>query len=235
MKALLLAGGFGSRLKPYTEKIPKCLMPIGGRPLIDYWLEWLKAAGISQVLINTHHLHDQVEEYARCCLYSNEINLVYESKLKGTAGTLLANYKFWDQEESILVAHADNYCLADLREFQKAHINRPKNCHITMMTFITTTPSKCGVITKNNDGVVTDFYEKVSKPPSNMANGAIYIFSREALRTIYEKYQDAFDISLDLLPKFLGSIYAYETKSTLVDIGSIESYRYICNNLSKLK
>ncbi len=235
MKALLLAGGYGTRLKPITDLVPKCLVPIAGRPLIDYWIESLKKAGIERILINTHYLNTQMEDYKKKIKYSNYIELIYEPVLKGTAGTLIENYQYWKEENSLLVAHADNYCLASLEKFKKAHFNRPRNCHITMMTFRTKNPTKCGVVILSKEGIVTQFYEKVPNPPSNIANGAIYIFSNIALKIIYEKYPDAVDISNDILPKFLGKIYTYETKATLVDIGSLESYRYVCDNFDKLK
>ena len=61
MRAILLAAGLGTRLRPITDKIPKCLVPINGKPLIDYWLEQLTKAGIEKFLINTHYLHEKVE------------------------------------------------------------------------------------------------------------------------------------------------------------------------------
>ena len=63
MRAILLAAGLGTRLRPITDTIPKCLVPINGKPLIDYWLEQLTKAGIEKFLINTHYLHEQVESY----------------------------------------------------------------------------------------------------------------------------------------------------------------------------
>ena len=95
MKALLLAGGYGTRLKPITDLVPKCLVPIAGRPLIDYWIESLKKAGIERILINTHYLNTQMEDYKKKIKYSNYIELIYEPVLKGTAGTLIENYQYW--------------------------------------------------------------------------------------------------------------------------------------------
>lgn len=63
MKALLLAAGFGNRLKPITDYMPKCLVPINGKPLLAYWIENLVAAGVQEILINLHYKADQVQAF----------------------------------------------------------------------------------------------------------------------------------------------------------------------------
>ena len=90
-KALLLAGGMGTRLKPLTDSIPKCLVPIGGKPLLAYWLESLSKAGVERILINTHYLSEQVIAFCKQSQYSQLLDLVHESALLGTAGTIRAN------------------------------------------------------------------------------------------------------------------------------------------------
>ena len=63
IRALLLAGGLGTRLRPLTVKTPKCLAPIGGKPLLGHWIEKLEDAGCEEVIINTHYLHEVVDQY----------------------------------------------------------------------------------------------------------------------------------------------------------------------------
>ena len=87
MKAILLAGGIGSRLRPITATIPKCLVPILGQPLLDIWLEQLTAHDIGPFLVNTHHLPEQVEHYVEHSLYRESVTLAHEPQLLGTAGT----------------------------------------------------------------------------------------------------------------------------------------------------
>src|SRR5882724_7086831 len=116
MRALLLAGGIGSRLRPLTDYLPKCLAPIRGRPLIDYWLELLFSQGISEVLVNTHYLAPLVTEFLQRCSWSDRVSVVHEERLLGTAGTVLANKSFF-RDEPFLVAHADNLTKFDARTF----------------------------------------------------------------------------------------------------------------------
>ncbi len=78
MKALLLAAGLGTRLRPITNIIPKCLVPINGKPLLEIWLETLTKAGVKEFLINTHYLHEKVEAFVYDSKYKNVVTLVYE-------------------------------------------------------------------------------------------------------------------------------------------------------------
>ena len=119
-KALLLAAGFGTRLRPLTNTIPKCLVPINGKPLLEIWLNNLSKAGTSSFLVNTHYLSNQVKSFIENSEFVNQVQVVYEKDLLGTAGTLLANLYFFKDEDGLLI-HADNYCMPDISAFYKAH------------------------------------------------------------------------------------------------------------------
>tara|TARA_B110000027_G_C16017068_1_gene254647 strand:+ start:89 stop:778 length:690 start_codon:yes stop_codon:yes gene_type:complete len=228
MKAILLAAGFGTRLRPLTNSIPKCLVPIKGKPLLEIWLEDLFSAGLNTFLLNTHYLSNQVESFIKKSDFKGMCILKYEENLLGTAGTLLANLNFINNEDCMLI-HADNYCQADLNLFIKAHNNRPKHCLMTMMTFQTKNPSSCGIVELDNENVVIDFHEKVDKPPGNQANCAVYILSNEALKRIKQiaENEDLFDFSEQVINKFLGKIFTFQTTNLFIDIGTIENYNKV--------
>ena len=95
MKALLLAAGLGSRLRPITNHIPKCLVPIDGKPLLSYWLDALFGAGIDSILINVHYLSDQVTAFVTSRSDRDRITIVEERTLLGTAATLKENVEFF--------------------------------------------------------------------------------------------------------------------------------------------
>jgi mannose-1-phosphate guanylyltransferase len=223
MKALLLAGGLGTRLRPLTNIVPKCLVPIKGRPLLELWLERLSEAGTSQFLINTHHLADQVKKFIDKSPYRERVKLVHEHELCGTAGTLIENIDFFEECDGLLV-HADNYCLADLGAFFKAHHNRPSDCLMTMMTFRTDSPSECGIVELDRRGVVVEYHEKTICPPGNLANGAVYILSPELMEQIANSLNDAKDFSTEVLPLLVGRIFTYETTDVFLDIGTLKNY-----------
>ncbi len=226
MKAILLCAGLGTRLRPLTNKTPKCLMKIKGKPLLQIWLEQLTKNGVNEFLINTHHLSSKINDFVRKSKYREKITVMYEANLLGTAGTLLSNSNFFNQEDGLLI-HADNYCSADLYKFMNFHFSRPRNCEITMMTFRTNEASKCGIVVTDSDNIVREFYEKKNNPPGNLANGAIYILSNKALQEIKNKYYNAKDFSLEIIPEFLNRIYSYEINELLIDIGTIENYKKV--------
>ena len=223
MRVILLAAGLGTRLRPLTDQRPKCLMPVGGRPLLEIWLKRLTNAGFGPFLVNTHHLKDQVFDFVKNSEFRSQVELVEEPQLLGTAGTVRANLDFFQESDGMLL-HADNYCLADLDQFQRAHENRTSGCVMTMMTFHTQTPSSCGVAEIDSDGVVTGFYEKVTNPPTSIANGAIYILARELL----SEFPDVSDMSTEVLPRYIGSIQTPHISETLIDIGTPEAYAQAC-------
>ena len=95
IKALLLAAGLGTRLSPFTDQWPKCLMPIGERPLLEYWLETLYSTNIKNVLVNLHHHSAIVRDFLNRPRFENWVNSIYEESLLGTAGTLRSNKAFF--------------------------------------------------------------------------------------------------------------------------------------------
>ena len=222
MKAILLAAGLGTRLRPLTDSVPKCLVPIGDKPLLSYWLDALAGVGITDILINLHHLSDQVISYVQSRADSQNITLVYETNLLGTAGTIRENVDFF-KEEQAMVIHADNFCTADLMKFINAHDRRPAGTEITMMTFVTDDPTSCGIVETDARGVVIEFYEKVKSPPGNVANAAVYIFQQSVIEHI-SNIKDCFcELSADVLPKYRDKIFTWEADDIHIDIGTFKN------------
>jgi mannose-1-phosphate guanylyltransferase len=223
MRGILLAAGFGTRLRPLTDSIPKCLVPIKGVPLLQIWLERLSTAGLGPFLVNTHYLPEKVEAFIQSHAFKDSVTLVHEKDLLGTAGTLVANIDFFAGKDGLLI-HADNYCLADLAAFVHAHLQRPTECLMTMMIFRTDNPSSCGIVELDKRGVVIGFHEKVESPPGNLANGAVYILSAELLKRMKTEFFRASDFSTEVVKHLIGRIHTYETKELFLDIGTPETY-----------
>lgn len=223
MRAILLAAGYGTRLRPLTNTIPKCLVPIKGTPLLGIWLERLTRAGIGPFLVNTHYLAEQVQEFVSNSSYRDQVKLVHEPTLLGTAGTLMANLEFFEGTDGLLI-HADNYCLADFKDFVAAHQQRPPECLMTVMAFRTPTPSTCGILELDDRSVVVGFHEKVANPPGDLASGAIYLLSPGFLEVAGNQFKSFTDFSTQIIPTLMGRIYSYRTKSTFIDIGDRQSY-----------
>ncbi len=224
MKAVLLSAGFGTRLRPITNTVPKCLVPILGRPLLAIWLDRLFGSGaIERVLVNTHYMSERVVEHVAQSPWKEKIDLVYEPTLLGTAGTLWQN-RDWLGNGPTLVAHADNLTLFDVPEFIATHQHRPTSCPITMMTFDTDAPETCGIV-EEEGGVVIGFHEKAANPPGIRANAAVYILEREVIDAMAADDQAVIDMSTDILPQYIGRICTYHNSIYHRDIGNLASLK----------
>ena len=223
IRALLLSAGLGTRLRPLTLKIPKCLVEINNKPILEYWIEKLEKISVNQIIVNTHYLSHKVDLFLEK-QKRKDINILnfYEDKLLGTAGTLIANYEFFSDSLGILI-HADNFTNMDLKDLIESHRNRPKNCLLTMLTFDTSNPESCGIVEVDSNNIVQKFYEKQANPPSNIANAAVYLFEEDFMEWLITNYPQATDFSLDVLPNLLGKIYTFHTKMSYIDIGTQES------------
>ena len=224
LKAILLSAGYGTRLRPETLKKPKCLIEINNKPMLEIWLDKLSALGCEEVLINTHYLSEQVNEFIlNYKSKSMKIITTHEHTLLGTAGTLIKNINF--VEGNTLMIHTDNYTTSNLNGLINAHNTRSKNCLLTMLTFTTDNPRSCGILEVNQEGIVQAFHEKVISPPSNLANGAIYIFNKEFVAWLKSQKRQLKDFSNDVLPYLTGKIQTWYTRDFFIDIGTPESLK----------
>ncbi len=224
MRALLLAAGFGTRLRPITDRIPKCLVPIHGQPLLGYWLDRLLSNGVEKILINTHYLPDAVRTFIATTSWQEQIELVHEEVLLGTGGTILANREFF-AGGPFLVAHADNLTRFDVRAFINAHQNRPAGVDVTMMTFDTDVPKTCGIVEQDERGIVRAFHEKSASPPGRRANAAVYIFEPAVIDFLVSLNKEVIDLSLEVIPRYLGRMHCFHNADYHRDIGTPESLR----------
>ena len=224
LRALLLAAGLGTRLRPLTLHTLKCLMPVAGEPLLGRWLRQLEAAGCEAVLINTHYLADQVEAFLlERPAGPMGVHTSHEPELLGTAGTLLANQAFFEDATGLLI-HADNAMAGDLQRLLNAHAARSAHCLLTMLTFRTEQPRSCGIVATDAQGVVTAFHEKVADPPGTCANGALYAFDPEFVEVLARMQPAPSDFSTEVIPTLLGRIQNWHTEQPYLDIGTPQAF-----------
>ncbi len=231
MNAFLLAAGLGTRLRPITDTCPKCLVPVCGKPLLAIWIDLLAAHGIQRVLINTHHLADQVETAVAGLAGRSGLAIatVHEPALLGSAGTLLANRDFIPAGADFLIAYADNLTTADLTAMIRAHAGfRDQGALLTMGLFRSPNPEACGIATLDADSRVAAFVEKPTHPPGNLANAGIYAASHGFLDFVAEiremGHTGPFDLGLHVLPRLTGRMFGFELTGYLKDIGTVSAF-----------
>lgn len=233
IKALLLAAGYGSRLRPLTLSIPKCLVPIHGIPILEIWLQKLESIGCSQVIINTHYKSDQVLDYIKSRRTSEmEIVMKHEINLLGTAGTLMRFSKDLSDSD-ILLIHADNLMEESLGKLMDKFYQQRNSSLMTMLTFDTSQPRQCGIVEIDNNEYVSGFYEKMDDPPSSIANAAVFVFDQRLLGFVQDQKNSFFDFSKEVIPCLLGKIKTYHTSLKFIDIGTPQAYNY-ANSLESI-
>ena len=221
MKAFLLAAGVGSRLRPVTDSIPKCMVPIAGRPLLDIWLDAFDRANVSEVMVNLHHLPDVVRRHIAARAGPPAVRTFFEPQLLGSAGTLVANRQWVQEEEFFLACYADDLTDFDLRSLIDEH--REHDAMATLTVFRSSQPSTGGVVEVDADGVMMGFAEKPERPASDLTNAGMYAFHPSVLDEIDPVPPK--DIGYDLLPRLLGRARTVIVEGYFRDIGTADAYR----------
>ena len=221
MKAFLLAAGVGSRLRPITDTTPKCMLVIDDRPLLDIWLDEFDRAGVDEVLVNLHHLPDVVRRHLAARAGPPAVRTVFEPVLLGSAGTLLANRQWVEDDEFFLACNADNLTDFDVRSLIDAH--RQHDAIATLTLFHSPQPSAGGVVEIDASGQVIGFVEKPVQPISDLTNAGIYAFHPSVLGEIDSRPPR--DIGYDLLPQLVGRSRAVLVEGYFRDIGTADAYR----------
>jgi mannose-1-phosphate guanylyltransferase len=221
MKAFILAAGNGTRLRPLTDHIPKCLLPIQGVPLLEIWLNSCKAAGITDILVNAHAHLKAMKEFATAQKGGASVRIAEEPQLLGSAGTLAANKGFAAGEKAFFVLYGDVLTNIDLRSMLEFHMQR--GLAATISIYQVPDPTRCGIVGVDENEIVQSFVEKPTRPAGNWAFSGIMVASPAILEMLPD-HKPA-DIGFDLLPKLVGQVAAYKSSAYILDIGTLENYQ----------
>jgi mannose-1-phosphate guanylyltransferase len=221
MKAFLLAGGLGTRLRPLTDSTPKCLLPIRGTPMLQIWFDLCRRHGIDEVLINVHSHGDAVRKFIEKNEDGLRVRLFEETALLGSAGTVLANRDWVGKEDSFWVFYADVLTTTNLNQMLVFHNSRGQIA--TIGVYEVQDPSRCGIVQVDDNGVVCDFVEKPQAPRSNLAFSGLMLASPALLDLIPDT--SPVDLGFHVLPQIVGRMAAYRIPDFLIDIGTLETYR----------
>ncbi|MFZ0320855.1 MAG: nucleotidyltransferase family protein [Candidatus Sulfotelmatobacter sp.] len=224
MKAFLLAGGLGTRLRPITDKVPKCLVPIRGTPLLNIWLDLCFRSGITEVLINLHAHAETIEQYLRKLDSPVQVRVVHEEQLLGSAGTLAANRSWVENDPAFWILYSDVLTKANLCRMAEFHSSRSHDGRLaTLGLYRVPDPSRCGVAISDSNGVIIGFEEKPQLPRSNWVFSGLMVATPGFLDLIPRSLPA--DIAFDVLPRMLGKMMAYPIHDYLLDIGTISNYQ----------
>lgn len=238
MKAMILAAGKGTRVRPITHTIPKPMIPILQKPVMEFLLELLREHGFTEIMVNVSHLAEEIENYFRDGQrFGVEIAYSFEGRIEdgeligdavGSAGGLkkIQNFqRFFDDTFVVLCGDA----LIDLDLCEAVRRHKAKGAMASMITKRVPKDqvSSYGVVVTDDDGRVLSFQEKpaVDEAASDMINTGIYIFEPEVLDFVPSN--QPFDIGSDLFPKLVevgAAFYALPMEFEWVDIGKVPDY-----------
>jgi mannose-1-phosphate guanylyltransferase len=209
MKAMILAAGQGTRLAPLTDSLPKCMIPIGGMPVLEHTLIWLRCHGVGEAIINLHRQPDVIPAYfGDGSRWGVRITYSQENELLGTAGGV--KHAAWFFDAPFLVIYGDNLSTCDLSRLARKH--REHGAMAMMALHWREDPSSSGIAELNADDRIVRFAEKPRPEEafSNWANAGIYVLNPEILELI--PAGKACDFGREIFPRMLAdgwALYGY--------------------------
>ncbi len=222
---MILAAGVGSRLDPLTRHIPKPMVPIVNRPVMEHIIELLSRHGVTDIMVNLHYLADQIEEHFKDgSKWGVKIKYSKEDRLWGDAGSVKRCEDFFD--DTFLVVGGDD--LADIDITRMIRLHKEKKALATIALSLVDDPSEYGIALLNEHGRITRFLEKPRGEVvfSNTANTGVYIFDPHILDLIprgvaYGFGHNVFPMLLEQKTRF----YGYLTSSYWRDVGNLKQYQ----------
>ncbi|MGD1020024.1 MAG: NDP-sugar synthase [Verrucomicrobiia bacterium] len=223
MKAFILAAGLGTRLRSLGLDVPKVMVPIGGKPLLEHHFELFKRQGISEFIVNLHYLPEKITSYfGDGSRFGVSITYSHEPKLLGTAGAV----KKMESElrgGAFIVFYGDNLVRVDFAPLLEFH--RARQAQATVALFASPEPWTGGVVETDSNGRVLRFVEKPDRKQvsTNRISAGILVLEPQVLDMI--PAGQFYDFGWDVFPKLLAErrpVYAMEPKAYIQDVGTPE-------------
>jgi D-glycero-alpha-D-manno-heptose 1-phosphate guanylyltransferase len=220
--AIILAGGFGTRLQSVVNDLPKPMAPINGQPFLSYQLNYLKHFGIKKVILSLGYLPEKIKDFYGTNFNGLEVDHVIEKEPLGTGGGIrLAIEKC--NEENVFVLNGDSFFEVDLKEFYNLHSEN--NSEISLALRKVSNAERYGTIEKDNKNRITSFKEKSGSAKEGIINGGVYILDKNMYLSSTPSDKN-FSIEKDFFEKQLKTIQikGFEFNGYFIDIGIPEDY-----------
>ena len=227
LEAVMMAGGRGERLRPLTDNLPKPLLPVAGKPIIDYNVEELRSYGIKKIYVTVNYLGDMIRKHFNEKEGSDDVECVTEPKRLGTFGSLA--YINGISTEDIIVMNSDLLSKIDFEAMFIKHKKSGADFTIAAVPYSVSVPF---AIMRTEGNWIKSLEEK---PTYNyFANGGVYIMKSELISKIKKgEYLDAPDFIMNLIEEG-RKVGSFHINGTWVDIGSPDDYR-MANELASRK
>jgi D-glycero-alpha-D-manno-heptose 1-phosphate guanylyltransferase len=220
MQAIILAGGFGTRLRSVLPDVPKPMAPLHGKPFLAYLLEYLQKQGVRDVVLSVHFLREQIEEYFGEEYASIAIQYAVEDKPLGTGGAIIKSLPLVDPSRPVFVLNGDTFLKMDYRAMLVSHHQRA--CSLSMALRSVADCSRYGVVMTENDVVMTFSDQGGSYP--GLINAGVYLLHPKLLRG--RQFPEQFSFERDFLFPEVAALKprAFVVEDYFIDIGIPEDY-----------
>lgn len=235
MKALILAGGFGTRLRPLSCTRPKILFPILNKPLLEWTYERLSKSGVSEVIMAVNYQTEIAIKQQRIPRHGVKVAYSRDPLRKplGTGGPIKKAEKRLEKTKPFLVLNGDIFADIDYQQIVKLHEKQKATATIALCQ--TRNPSRYGVAELGKEGRITKFIEKPRKDAtkSNLINAGAYVLSHEILKLIPKNRH--LSIEREIFPNLAkqGKLFGYVHNALWMDIGKPKDYLEINKTLIK--
>lgn len=234
MQAIIIAGGKGTRMRSISTAVPKLLLPLASRPLIDHQINLLGKNNFDNIIICCGHLGNKIKRYVKSKKFITPIKLSLESKPLGTAGALhLINNQL---ENEFMVLFGDIYTTINLRKMFQFH--KQKKADVTLVLHTSDHPQDSTVVKIDKKNKLLKFVQKPGdnwKRYGNLTATSLYIMKKEVINFIAKN--KTVDFAKDVFPKMLKKrkkLFGYITKEFTKDIGTPQRYREVEEYVKKL-
>ena len=220
MQAVILCGGLSTRLGKTTEKVPKVLLKIGERTVLEWQLTLLSEAGVTEVILASGHLHSVLYSHVGEACAGVTIRYAKEDKPLGTGGAIKNAFRYVD-DFPVFVLHGD--ILLKNISLLKMHAHLHPEMDGLLLGISVSDLTSYGEIVSDPQGRITEFREKQQEARPGCANGAVFLFNRSIVNAFPQK--DVFSIERDVFP-YLTKLYVHKVETNWIDIGVPERLEY---------
>ncbi|TKJ45999.1 nucleotidyltransferase [Candidatus Aerophobetes bacterium Ae_b3b] len=234
MKAVILVGGLGKRLRKVVRDKPKSMAPVLGKPFLQYQIEQLKKYNIIEIVLCVGYLANQIKNYFKDgAKFGVNIRYAEEERPLGTAGAL-KNSRDYLEDEAFLALNGDSYSEVDFLKFIQFHREK-KGMGAILLTRVSR-PEDYGLVKMDEDNRITGFFEKPGKTPSSsIINAGVYFLEPRVLNYIPEGRQ--ISLEREIFPHLLEKkvpLFGYLTSDYFIDIGSPQKYAQIQKDMKEM-
>ncbi|MEK7507750.1 MAG: nucleotidyltransferase family protein [Patescibacteria group bacterium] len=236
-QAVILSAGLGTRLRPLTDNIPKVMVPLSGKPLLEHHILQFKKYGVSEFFINVHYLPTVITNYFRDGSKWG-VKIVYhvEGKILGTAGGVKGFERQLD--ESFFVVYGDMFSLVDYSKMSETFREKPADALGMMIVGENDHPQDSDLVEVSDDLKFLKIYSKPHRelPEKRKSMDAVFVLRKKILNFV--PAGTYYEIDHQLLPDIVNrgeKFYGYETTDYLLDIGTMERYKKVAEYVKKLE